>query len=76
MQKYRVVLDNVSWRTNIPYFRIEKACCINGFSGWTNLSANNMTYRAEKAHSIVRQIIEGEREWVVIPCVVSEIRLK
>jgi hypothetical protein len=73
MKKYRIVLDFISSRTDVPYFRIE--CSTDNGSSWSRIGGNAV-WTAPNAHELVRQIIEGEGEYIVVPVTVEKIRFR
>jgi len=62
--KYRTTFAGIfGSRSGNPYFYMEKLCPI--LNRWEMIG--NDTYSAKVAQEKIEAIIEGEKEWVVIP---------
>ena len=70
MKKYRTRFCHVGDLTGLPFFAVE---CDEG-KGWRELSDYRLT--ADKAQELIQNIIEGEREYIVVPLEVSVTRYK
>jgi len=71
MKKYRIVFSWRSPRTGIIYYEIQKS---DKNIEWNKLIPDTLI--AREAKKIIEQILENEREYIVVPYTVKEIVLR